>query len=138
MKVVNSVEFTIRVGYIESINKYLIPVGKGKVAMSPECKAFKQNVKNQLFRSGVKINGDLKSWFTLSCVVVFKTCFNRRDTNNCIKMLVDAVCEYFGLNDNKIFNEQYTKMWNKGSDYEYIKCKLTLYDADEKDFLVKP
>lgn len=136
MKKKDSYEFTIRVSYIESINKYLIPVGKGKVAMSPECKNFKQEVKNQLFRNGVKIDCDSKSWFTLQCVMVFKTSFGRRDTNNCIKVFVDALCEYFGLNDNHLVNENYQKMWRVNSNYEYIKVKLTLLDAAEEDFKV--
>ena len=134
MEIIESIEFTIRVGYIESINKYLIPIGKGKVAMSPECKAFKQEVKNQLARSGVKLNCSNKNWFKLSCSMVFKCSFGRRDSNNCIKILVDAICEFFGLNDNHLIYEEYRKMWKQPSNYEYIKCKLDLVKADESDF----
>lgn len=132
-----SVEFTIRVDYIESINNYLIPVGKGKVAMSKECKRFKQEIKNQLYRSGVKLDCNQKTWFTLQCIVVFKTSFGRRDTNNCIKVMVDAICEYFGLNDNHLIHEDYRKMWKAKSRHEYIKCKISTLDATEEDFKIQ-
>ena len=134
MEIIESIEFTIRVGYIESINKYLIPIGKGKVAMSPECKAFKMEVKNQLNKCGARINSDKKSWFKLSCSLVFKCSFGRRDSNNCIKILVDAICEYFGLNDNHLIYEEYRKMWKQPSNYEYIKCRLDIIKATENDF----
>lgn len=135
MNILRSVEFTIRVDYIESINNYLIPIGKGQATMSAECRAFKMEVKNQLARSGVKLDCAKNNWFQLSCAMVFKCSFGKRDSNNCIKILVDAVCEFFGLNDNHLIYEEYRKMWRPGK-HEYIKCKLDIVDLEEKDFKI--
>lgn len=137
MKVVKQISFTIRVKYIESINKYLVWLPNKKFAMSSEAKAFKNEVKNQLARLNPSFNLSKDSWVKIESVFVFKTSFEKRDCNNCIKIFIDAVSEFFGFNDSRIFDERYLKFFTQGNSYEYIKCTLSEVSADKKEFLIK-
>lgn len=125
--------------YIESVNKlYNAKVAYKKVGgkrqayplvyKSPEATKFVNSLNDQLdtinFREDHPWIFD-SMYFDVTVQVVMNRGFNKRDLDNCLKMISDSLFGHaLGLNDSRVVSWRSWKSFLPSSDKEYIMIKL--------------
>lgn len=90
------------ISYNHAIDYYYDNFRKKIVFRTKEYKSFQQQVFKQLYNSNIKqfINKDKTDILELDIRIKVKNV--RKDVDNLEKTIIDTICQYLGINDNKI------------------------------------
>jgi Holliday junction resolvase RusA-like endonuclease len=119
-------------GYLPSVNHMYGRGPFGSVYLKPEGKLVKQSVLdsvNETLTPDVELGYELEvygNWYNKGKA---KTHIKRKDTNNLVKLIVDACCEAIGVDDSQIFKERQEK---KESNEPGFKMEIYELTEDEK------
>lgn len=119
-------------GKLPSVNHMYGRNPWGSMYLKPEGKAIKQEIfwstKHKLPRD-VEIGYELVirgNWYNAT---KSKTRIKKRDSNNLVKLIIDACCEALDIDDSQIFEEKVTK---QESNNEGFSARFFLLDNSSK------
>ena len=112
--------------------------GRGrKLAISPEYSKELAQLDHSLSLTGIERNSfDPNCFYSVKCTFFLKENFKRRDTDNLLKAVIDALTRYLGFDDNKIISHQACKRFitfPKGME----KKEFVLFEVEKSSKVLK-
>lgn len=119
---------------LPSVNKMYVRTRTG-MTLSNEVRSFKTNISKQTKSQLPKrLPFERNDVFKISIQFILKDRFFMRDTDNMLKMLIDAIFEELGINDSRVVEIDAKKSFRKASRNEYIKVTIEKSEFDYEFF----
>lgn len=129
---------TFEIDYIPSVNS-MLGVGKnGKRFLNPEAKKYKWDIQSQISKTkDLHFLYDGKRGIVVKLIFVLKQSYLARDLDNMQKMTIDAIFQYYKVNDSRIVDLHSIKLFDGNLVKEYVKVVAhhSLFNAT--DYIVK-
>lgn len=122
-----------------SVNRRLAKGGKRGKHLSPPVQREIAQLTKSLEDRGIQRNSvDPNKFYTISLIFYLKGSIFRRDLDNMVKIVIDAITPYLGFNDNKIISYRLAKRQIKyPEDYqnpkEWVYLEVTETDKSRDD-----
>jgi len=112
-----------------------------KLALSPEYTRELEQLDHSLSLTGIPRNSfDKDAFYSLNLTFLLKDNFKRRDSDNLLKAVIDAITRYLGFDDNKIVSHNACKRslsFPKGMEKkEFVIFEIQKLNKKLEDFIV--